>query len=160
MEDDDAEDDDEEDAMGMFQYGFRGGRKTAEGLFPAATSPDEAGVELERKGLFGRVRLCGDCAGLAMQGLIEYPHSLGFVTILHLESGSVPTAPISMIRFVRANIDRHSVRLRDSIWATPAFQTVLVQRLPSTMPIYTVGNILKMGHFSILVLKVRHYRCC
>jgi hypothetical protein len=49
------DDDEEEEGIGMFQYGFRGGRKTAQGLFPAATAPAEEGVELERKGLFGRV---------------------------------------------------------------------------------------------------------
>lgn len=52
------DEDDEEEESSMFQYGFRGGRKTAEGLFPPASSPVEAGVELERKGLFGRVSRC------------------------------------------------------------------------------------------------------
>lgn len=53
-EDDDNEDEDE-GGLGVFQYGFRGGRRTAEGLFPAAKTPNSAGVELERQGLFGRV---------------------------------------------------------------------------------------------------------
>lgn len=57
LAEEDDEDDEEEEGggLGMFQYGFRGGRKTADGLFPAATKPVEEGIELERKGLFGRV---------------------------------------------------------------------------------------------------------
>ena len=48
MEDDDDDDED-------FSYSYRGGRRTAEGLFPKVTEPVEAGVKLERSGLFGMV---------------------------------------------------------------------------------------------------------
>lgn len=53
---DDDDDDDEDNGIGMFQYGFRGGRRTAEGLFPRQITPMEAGVDLERRGLFGKVK--------------------------------------------------------------------------------------------------------
>lgn len=54
MEDDDDDDDDDE----VLPYSYRGGgRRTAEGLFPKVTQPVEAGVQLERSGLFGIVRL-------------------------------------------------------------------------------------------------------
>lgn len=46
------EDDDDDDIM---PYGYRSGRRTAEGIFPKVTDPIEAGVKLERSGLFGSV---------------------------------------------------------------------------------------------------------
>ena len=51
---DDADEDDDDDD-GLFRFGYRGGRRSAEGLFPIVTEPIQAGVDLERKGLFGRV---------------------------------------------------------------------------------------------------------
>ena len=60
---DDDDDDDDDDDGGSFPYGFRGGRRSAEGMFPVVTEPIKEGLELERNGLFGRVSaLCCQCA--------------------------------------------------------------------------------------------------
>lgn len=51
-----VEDDDEEEDARLFRFGYGGGRRSADGLFPKVTEPVQAGVDLERRGLFGTVR--------------------------------------------------------------------------------------------------------
>jgi hypothetical protein len=51
--DDDENEDDDDD---IYRFGGAGGRRGAAPLFPKVTEPVQAGVDLERKGLFGRVR--------------------------------------------------------------------------------------------------------
>lgn len=91
--DDDDEDDEDEEGIGMFQYGFRGGRKTADGLFPPASEPVEAGVELERKGLFGRVRSLSLLDLCLNELLIMNPFSLDCAITLRLTSALARTIP-------------------------------------------------------------------
>lgn len=51
-----ASDDGEDDDDSSYSWGYHRGRASAAGLFKTATEPTAEGMQLERKGLFGRVR--------------------------------------------------------------------------------------------------------
>ena len=59
------EPEEEDDEDGIFRFGYHGGKRSAEGLFPIVTEPIQAGVDLERKGLFGRVSAPQNNAGVS-----------------------------------------------------------------------------------------------
>ena len=60
-----SSDDGEDDDDSSYSWGYHRGRASAAGLFKTATEPTAEGMQLERKGLFGRVRSVTKGAKLA-----------------------------------------------------------------------------------------------
>lgn len=104
-EDEDDNDDDE-----TFQYGYRSSRNSAQGLFPAVREPVREGVELARRGLFGKV---------CRTNLDEYLHSSSLCRIAQFcTNGDSPASNTTPLQDFASTLTTEILTIRSEVEST------------------------------------------